>query len=83
MPGAPQPSQRRGKYTPGKYARKACKDPVIEVASEEEEEEEVEVPLQRRRRLVKGKLLHRLRGGKEGNDAFLFNYVGNFVVNYV
>ena len=54
MPDAPQPSQRRGKYTPGKYARKARKDPVIEAASEEEEEE-VEVPLQRRRRLVKGK----------------------------
>nr|XP_045086404.1 protein MAIN-LIKE 2-like [Aegilops tauschii subsp. strangulata] len=46
-----EPSQRRG--TPGKYARKARKDPVIEAASEEEEEE---VPqLQRRRRLVKGK----------------------------
>ena len=52
MPDAPQPSQRRGKYTPHKYERKARKAPVIEAASEEEE---VEVPLQRRRRLVKGK----------------------------
>ena len=54
MPDAPQPSQRRGKHTPGKYARKARKYPVIEAASEEEEEEEVP-QLQRRRRLVKGK----------------------------
>jgi hypothetical protein len=54
MPDAPQPSQRRGRGTPGKYARKARKDPVIEAASEDEEEEEVP-HLRRRRRLTKGK----------------------------
>mgnify|MGYP000922468977 CR=1 FL=1 len=40
MPDAPQPSQRREKYTPHKYDRKARKAPVIEAASEEEEVEE-------------------------------------------
>ena len=63
MPDAPQPSQRHGKYSAGKYARKARKDPVIEAALEEEEEE-VEVPLQRRRRLVKGKDATSVKRGK-------------------
>ena len=79
MPDAPQPSQRRGKYTSGKYARKARKDPVIKAASEEEEEEEVEVPLQRRRRLVKGKDVAPAKRGKGRKYAFVFNFVVNYV----